>query len=669
MALTPEQAMGRLKALIASAFINLSYDNAYWMLAIMYEKGQQWGYVSPVSGVMRVQYLRNLTDPQRRDVRVTMNKIGELVRQIKAEINPTSFRGAAYKPASGGVEDRLIAGLGSRLMKQHLEDIHAIQVYRDANMARCVLGTCGIRRTLRMRSERMYTRIVAGNIFSRPVREFSIGWARIYPWEILRDPSAISLRPEEDEQIICHYKPRTVQWVKERFPQVEIKSQSTMGELMTFNRQIRAASGMVGNQRVSNSKEPGVMVYECYFREGNSWPYVLFAFGDPANSTGSLEKIWFGPSAFYGMPLHLLHYDNPIQMPWSRGIPHILMAAQDMSNLGWTWILRTQAAGVGTWIMEKGTLERPREAFSPRVDRFCEWDRSGASIGAVAKEPHWVKGPEMSASALQIISSTPEWMTNALNLSPVQKGITSKRGESSKAIEAKLRQAGVPLDDLRRDDELMLAGLLQATLYDMTNRRWIRQDIVGRLLGPDVPKDQVRLLTRKGTRDSVGSVTVHPTTLRPKTKADTREQFTDLSAQGVIQPIDAQWEMYLQNGEIVNTGMARAIQKQEDEIARMVAGAEILPTAGDHHEYHLRTLQEFIDSPQWHNLPETARDRINHHFALHKATQIEMSQIEALGLGPAQEQGPSAQGSPPAMAETPALVPGGAAAPPELAVA
>lgn len=671
MALDAETAMEKLQRLIASSWVTASYDNAYWMLAIMYEKGQQWASVNNVTGQMNVAYLRNLTDPQRRDVRVTMNKIGELVRQVYAEINPPSFRGTKYNPASGSVDDRLIAGLSSRLMKQHIKDIHGLKVYRDVNRARTVLGTCGLRRTLTLRGQRIFGSIEDGNIMQRPVKEYSIGWARTYPWEFLRDPAAVSLDIEEEENIICHYKPRTVQWVRDNFRGVEIKTESTMGRLMTFNRQVRAASGMVGNSRVANSREPAVMVYECYFKDGNGWPDMLYAFGDPLGGDKQLKKIVFLPNPFFGIPFHFFHYErSSIQMPWARGIPHLLMASQDITNLAWTWLLRTMQAGAGKWIVERGTVERPQRALKNRIDEFIEFNPGGANNPAQAKAPTFIGGAQPSESAMQVIARTPEGMANALNLSPVQRGITSKRGESGPAIAAKLQQAGVPLDDLRRDDELELEKLFQATLYDMTNKKWIRQDIVRSLLGKDVPRTQVSLMVRKGTQQAVGSVTMHPSTLRPRTNAEVKEDFMSLVDRGVVDAQDAQWELNLQSGINTNTGMSRSMDKQMDEISRMEAGADVHPAIADHHNYHIRAIMEYVDSPQWHNQSQSVRDRINTHFVEHKAAELQISQLNALGAENAQEQGPPAQGTPPANpADIPLPVPGGAAAPPELAVA
>lgn len=667
MPLTMKHAVTRLRRLAATASTTQAYDNAYWIMAIMYNKGQQWGFVNPVGPDMRVRYMRNLTDPQRTDVRVTMNKIGEFVRQIKAETNPSTFSAARYKPSSGSVKHRLLAGLGGKLMHQHLEDIRAVDVYCEMNNARMVLGSCAVRRTLVTRDQRMFKHIVGGDITHRPLREFSVGWARAYPWEFLRDPAAVSLRPDQDENIICHYKPRTVQWVKERFPQFDAtKTQTTMGQLMTYNRQIRAASGMVGNSQTADSKEPGVMVFECYFKEGNKWPYVLFAFGDPFGDDRDINPMAFMSNPFYGLPFHFFHYDEPVQMPWGRGIPHILMAAQDITNLGWTWLLRTMHAGAGKWLIEKNAVERSQRQLNSRIDMAIEWTRPTPQ----SSEPKFIAGPQPSPAAMTAIGLTPEWMQAAINVSPVQSGTTSKRGESGSAIEKKLQAAGVPLEDIRRRDERELSRLLRYTLYDMTDKKWFRPDIAERLLGPDVPKDQVRLLAREGARKAVGSVVIPSTTLRPKTKADTREVFTDLVERGVIEAVNAQWEMWKQNDVIVNSAMAASAEKQLDEIARMVAGAEPEVETADRHEYHIRQLQDFIDSSQWHNVSQEARDRINDHYTEHKVRLIQLSQIDAMGVENAQGQGPPAQGSPPAQpAEMPQLIPGEPAGSPQLAVA
>ena len=660
MALSQTQALEELKTVVKSAASTAAFDNAYWTMAILYNGGTQWGFVNRDGGQLQTRYLRNVTDPLRTDVRVTMNEIGKLTDKIRSEINPATIS-ASYDAISGGADEMVISDLGGRMMKQHLLDIDALRTWRDANRARCILGTCGIRRTLALKNPRMGFQ--KGGKAAMGLRDYTIGWSQTFPWEYIRDPSSVSLWPAKDEHIVVHFKPRTVKWIKQHFPDVEIKDATPMGKLMDFYRSIRAASGLVGSARTADSKAPGLMFYEAHFKEGNEWNAVLYAYGEPEASGTTIKPAGFFPNPFYGLPHHFIHYDHPIQMPWGRGIPHILAQAQNLHNLGWTWILRSAQTSGGKWIIEKGTLEKPGRVLSNRMDEPIIWDRAGSGNNN-AKEPHLAQGAAPSPAAMQLVSSVPTWMRDALNLSEVQSGITSKRGESSAAIRAKLEQAGVPLDDLRREDELVLEGLLLATLYDLTNPKWVRLDGVQALVGADVPREHVRTLVRFGTRKAIGSATVHPMMLRPRTKDQTRETFTGMVETGVIQAFDAVWEMYKQNKVVVNTAMANAIRKQLSELSRMVSGEDVEPAALDHHDYHVRALREYADRPEWHNFPKAVRDRIMDHWIGHLEAAQALAQIEAMGLGPqAPDQGSTGQGSPPAMPEGPAAIPGGAAAP------
>ena len=93
------------------------------------------------------------------------------------------------------------------------------------------------------------------------------------------------------------------------------------------------------------------------------------------------------------------------------------------------------------------------------------------------------------------------------------------------------------------------------------------------------------------------------------------------------------------------SGMAGAVRKQAMEIERMVSGGDAQVAFTDHHNYHYRFVQEYSDSPEWHNLPEDARTRILEHAISHQQAQITIAQM----VGGQQEQ-TQAQGSPPAEA-------------------
>jgi len=404
---------------------------------------------------------------------------------------------------------------------------------------------------------------------------------------------------------------------------------------------------MAANRLVADSKQKAVMVYEAYFKANDKWGETLYAWQDPfgENGTGKeLNPLFYGLNPFHGLPFTFLHYDVQIHAPWARGIPHILRGAQDMANIAWTWLLRVMQAGSGKWVIEENTVEKPNRALSNRLDRPVVWKRVD-NPRAVA--PQFIPGPQLNPAIMDFIAGTPEWMQRALNLSDVHRGVTSKRGESGEAVKAKIAQADVDIEDMRREDELSLQKLLYGTFIDLTNPRWFRLDEARRILGKDVPDGHVRTLLRVGGERAISSVTADPATMRPRTRQAVKDEFIGLAAQNIKSPEETEWELLVQSSIVTNSVMANAHRKQTHELARLIGGENIIPAMPESHRYHRWTIRDFVDTPEWHNLKEDARRRIIEHDAAH----LQAEQVFAGLAGGLEQPEQQAQGSAPALPE------------------
>lgn len=656
---TLQTALQHANEQIAASEAMRSVDDTAWMMAMIYDNGNQWGYVESNDLSRRVKYIRNVVDPYRVDVRATMNKIHEEVIYYLSATNPREF-GAYFPEVEGDVVNGIIAGLGDRILGNYLPEIGALETYWEMNLARMTFGTAGIRLTLEPTSER---EVAPG----KPLRNYRIGWAPVYPWEFIRDPGSMSMRIEQNEDSLGYHAVRSTAWVKRHYGK-DIETEATVGGLMQYQKYIANTDALSRSSVVTDSKQKGVIVHEWYFKGyDGQWDQMLVAYEDIATGRGDLKPLHFGPSPFACFPFFFFHFDRLSQHRWSRGIPHILMAGQDIVNIAVTWMLRTMQAGTGRLIAEKGVLDLgPGGILHNRIDKPIIWDRSESDYPQLARAPEFSQPPQVNPAVTGLLNLMPEYMRKAINLTEVHRGQSSKRGESGVAIEAKLRSADVPLEHIRTSDEVTLGRLLHATFLTLADPRWMRSGQAIRLAGANTPRDHIDLLLRTDVKNAVNRVKILPSTLRPTTPGEAQEFFTGMVERQMMDPEDAKWEMMRQGKVHVSTRMARAYRNQMAEIPRLIGGAEVVPNIAEDHRYHMRTIREFLDNPDSRNLTDEARAHITNHYAAHikalkLSAMIEQYQMEAPvpargspPAGPMPGQ-PAPQGAPEAGPTLPAI--------------
>lgn len=659
--LNSEKATARLNRLRNDCYAMRAFYDSYWALAKIYDHGPQWGHMTSTADGLGLHYLKAIPDPHREDVRVVVNKTHEKVVKLDGALAPEQILFDLTPRDTDSLSVRLA---GTKLLSKYLERQKCLQVLRDKSMHRLVLGTAIVRRVLRQRG-------TAKRVGARPdgsdlmMRNLSLEWARVSPHEILRDPSADSLNFAENETIFCHEKPRPLSWVYRHFGDLakKIKTESTLGSLMEHFRLMGAASGLGSSRHVKDSKEPAVVIYECWFQDPDlpsEWPWVLYAWLDSSGDNNQVRPLQFGPNPYYGLPFHAYTYDIQIQAPWGRGVPHVMMGLQDVLNIGWSWLVRTMIQGGPRWRYVKGSIApgMVRTVLGNDLRKPIPYDLvNGANF-----PPDRVQPPNIPPVAQQILQQTPSWMMDSVNMSDVQFGQTSKRGESGEAIEAKLSEANQPLERIRKDDDLTTQDLLLGTLYDLTKMGRMTLKEARDLIGAEVPDPFIRDLLREETPKHIVGVRVHSSMHRPKTPGEIKNDFIGMAEAHLKDPERAEWEMMLR-GVSTNTAMRQAHEKQLLEIKMIEAGVPVDVRVSESHKYHLWTLEWYIDQPSFMQLPPDVQDAISdEHYNAHK--QAEMAQM----MGEQMMQGPGMQQtqipSPPAEAgQAMGGIPAGAAAP------
>ncbi len=639
-----EEGIEKAKEVRQMGWRTRDYHRAWWTLAFCYAYGRQWGYISPERGNLRqVQMLRQITDPNRVDVRVHVNHIRSAMRWLRSALNPQNPFETRLLPANNSETCRVVRDTGRPLLQKHLLDTNAERVYRTANEMRMVMGTSIIRRTIKRRRGKQFT---MGDR-ELNIRDFQFGWANIWPHQVLRDPAANTPYPAWNEDSYGIEEPKTLNWIEENYG-VKIKAEdstATMGSMMDFQRELQAAGAFGNNPLSGESRVKGVMYYEFYFRDPKTspgWPWLLPCYCDFGQDRTELVPLItkgkrllpnpFQPPplnprlAAMGLPAHHFNCETQLQAPWSSGVPHLLMAGQDLLNFGLTWLFRLMQQGGGKIVWEIGTIENPKQAFSNRVDQGIPWRRQRTD----SKAPQRLDGPNIPPAVTEFLSNAPDWMENALNREQVQRGITSKRGESAKAVMAKLEAAGMPLEDRRREDLLDLEDLMFATALDVLDPKVLRLDQAREMLGPDVPEMQVRTLLRQHPVHTIRGVKLLPGTLSPKTPAEVREEYVGLGTAQILTPMEVQREL-ANHGVSVNTLMRMNIEKQTAENDAMAAGQDMPAAMDDDHETHRYVVQLLVGSPRWHTIPPDGQERILAHSAQHLQASLELQQLQAIG--------------------------------------
>jgi len=666
MAMSQEQALEEATKLRQSVRRARRRQDSVWALNMAYATNHQWSWIAQQgSSVRQVKRLREIINPDRTDVRVSLDLIHAPLKRTVAALKSQRIA-AIIRMAGGDTTAQTSHHVYNEALRAQLNAMGALKVWRSLQLPRCVLGTSLLRRQILTSGRPVTLPEDYWHETKKPLRlrKLEVRWARAQPFEILRDPTADDPDFNQNDNIIGHEKPRTLQWLKRNF-NVDVQTESTMGDLMSYQDQLRSVTGWWWQgDHARDSRQGGVMVFEFFLRDPDAeedWAYHLMAYNDPKEEDDKLVPFHFGKNPFYGLPIHPLSYDTTVGGCWARGMPELLKPYQDIKNIAVTTIARTMIQhGYPRWVMEEGTVEDPSKAFTNRADQVLSWKRNREWD----KPPFRAVPPPHDPSATDLINMTSEEADRNVGVAPVMQGQMVKRGQAGKAYEAVIGQAEVPLNDLRKDDELTLNEALMGTLIDGIRLLRQRRDVAQGILGRAFSEDQIATALRQDPADLVEAVEVTPESLRHRTPREIRDDYAGAVKDQWMSPIDAQRQMLAQGDIVTNVVMADARQKQQIELETMLAGGEAKVNAAEDHATSEWILQRFCSSPRYLALPEEIQLKIQKHWAQHKQAALGVLAFEQSLMQAGQPAGqPSAPGGPAGQPEE-----AGAVAP-EMAVA
>lgn len=653
MALTQQDAVKKATDLLNWSYTSRMNREAFAGLCLAYAYGNQWaGGGRNAQGGIAVQQLRTITDANRSDVRFCFNEIQSRLEKVNSRLMPRELEYRCV-PATRSSEDFVASLVGTARLERLIGQTKGLQRLRRMSLWRCVLGSAMIRRTLcSVGQPQPVTGPDGGPIMDnggnpKVVRKFEHGWAVCPDYEFIRDPSVLDTSFDSDEGI-GHEKPRPISWLRRNFPNVgPINTKATMGKLLEFQKFLQRSVGASLDIGWSESDEPAVMVSEWWFRdsgEGSSfdWPWYALCWRDttPASpeSYKGLNVIHFGRNPYHGLPIHAYTYRDKLLSQEGIGIPGILMQVQDAINVAMTNMIRRLVWNSGAkYLVEENSLaDDIKVALSPRLDKPIVY-RKGS------QPPARMQPTGLDPLGDSIMANGGDWFDRHLNMSRIQFGISSKRGESGQALQAKSEQADTPLTAISDADEATTNELLTGTLQDALATDTVEGLV--ELLGDEYPANQIAVLKSRPATDVIKGVRVVPESIRPKTPQEVRRDAFEEVQMQMVDPVAARRGVLMRGGKAIDYREGQAVERQRSEIQAMLDGQPVLVEVEQDHAAHLYVLSLEMESHRWPAYSEEQRQAIRAHAASHDDAKTVQAQNEmqrqamAQGQQPGQPQG------------------------------
>ncbi len=650
-----EEAIQRADDMLRQSYMPRMRHEANYALWLSYLYGAGWSSVQmggkQVYGSNGLSVLKSNMRELDQLIRVSIPKILPRVEKIQSKLRVPRLD-FMVEPASGAANDHQAAQVASARLRLFCDGANTTKALNMANWWRVAFGSIVIRRHMTPRGPGVVVRDMSGQPLGDPnnpqtVRSFNYGWSIVPTFEIIRDPAARS-QDFSEEDLIGHEKPRTLEWLDRNFPSLKYarpETQTTMGQLTQFQRFMASATGERFGYDFSQSEAKSVMVSEWWFQDPSApdgtWPYHLMAYRvyDGQSEQQKLRPLQFGRSAYHGLPLTHYWYTPQLIGPWGMGVVERSIALQDTANMARTILFRAMYwHGTPKYVIEQNSLADPPERSLSPDPRIPIVVMKGAT-----KMPQRLNGGPIDQNTLFFAQGNDAEMDQTLNMSPIQSGLSSKRGEAGKALELKLGQADTVLDAITGFDELADNQLLTGTLFDIIRSEPLR--VMQHLLSNRFPANHIMALKAQDVGRTLIGVKVKPDSLRAKTPAEAREDYAADITVGLIDAATARMDRYQRFGVIADSNESAALDRQKSEIGMILAGQKVQAEWGHNHPAHIRVLDGETESPAWDSYSEQQKNDLRAHRAEHWGLQTATAQVMQQ-LNPQQQGGPQQQAIP-----------------------
>jgi len=580
---------------------------------LTYMFGSQWAKVMIQGQNWNSIQLPRQTDPERPQVRVTVNQLRTNVTKFLSKLRMPTIKDLVFEPQSESNEDRDVAQVGTYLLQNVVADAGAT----DAVMDLCkrwllITGSTVAKQTLRKTADPVIMR----DPFGKPVGEWQMRRVEadmVVPTELSLDPANAHHDLAKHEWII-HSEPRSADWIKDVYG-VRIEDKVTMGQLMKENTRISMATGrQFFAPQADESKTPAGMVHEMYYNtESQPRGFPSLSVWCPQVKEGNRDTLLFhGKSPYPDNPFLKLDMFPILANSWGQGLVDQGVDVQDMMNIAWSMVVNHII------FQSNNPVEVERGSFDAK--ELLELIRN-RQRGFVIREP--------GAAPAQRLSPVPLGQGTALALGQVKDllrnlmyvedpvfGQTSKRGESGRAMLAKLGEATSVMQDVA---EMITKKLpLFLTSFTDTVSSMIRPDQMLNMLQERFTEEQIANWVSREPKLKQLSAEIKINDVLVRTPAEVKADLLADVQVGILDPVQARHEYYLETGKGLDSSESLALEYARRETFRILEGTEAEPRKHEDHLAHLAQHRRLLNSPQRDRYPPESLDRLELHMEKHE---------------------------------------------------
>jgi hypothetical protein len=628
-----------------------NYWVAVWAVDLAYCYGNQWRTAvwTPSIGAAHVLNIKQILDPDSKDIRVALNKVRENVEKTVSKIAPRDIEPRIVPSGMYSPEDRDAAEVAAVIHQYVQGECGGLAKVRSASKGRVVIGDWFVKACLRYRGstpvvDPLGAQQPATGSAPTTLMDRDVVWYDVFPGEITVDFSNPSA-DLQDHGIFVHSQIRSVDWVKTHFGK-DIETKCTLSELLRTHETIHAitAGGIgVSPGMFGDSKEPAVVLHEVYMQDPsrpNEWPiFGVLADGlEGEQKNTQLQEIIRGPNPFRGLPfMHMRCYEVPGRL-YGYGQVRVQINAQDILNHLYSQLLRyTTTICNMPWLTDASTLsnESRKQLQSNRWNRVIEVN---LNTHPNAKMPELSRPPDIPQIIPTMMAQVTAGMRDSTFLSDVAFGRVSARGEAAEAIRERADLSDSVFKNIADDDEQRLPPFLKLTI-DAAARHWtpLRLD---QATDGQFSREQLMAFQQSDIISNL-SIRIAPGTLMPKTPREQRDENDRALNLQLAAPENVRFNEWFKLGATPDLVEANAWEAETRDCELILRTAQQAPVyQGEAHLTRVRVIDMYMNVPSTRaRYGEAVMALLYEHKLAHLQMQSEEDQMMAMLTTPAMPGG------------------------------
>lgn len=569
---TEKEVTTFLEEMMVAAMPTALKDRVHWAVQQLYFEGKQWARQASTASDPRIRILKNIMDPSRPDVRVTLNLVTSTTRKIDSKVSPNDIPFEFQPAGSSCPEDHILADLAECYMRKKMEAVDFLSTYDWSSFQRCILGTHLIKAVYR-----------SGPEDENGYQDRNWTLCNVDPWQITLDPANHNPDIAEHHQWVIHTYVMPTSQLNARF-KTNIESLGDYGQLAVESSFYNTLSGEPVSTTARDSKTPANLIHELYYGdEPGKYTHLYIMV---RTKEGKLQMIWPSgdvrtPSPWPGLPFLKLDLWPRSSSPWGKGVPGELINVQDIQNLSVTNLMRYLVHGSWfKWIAPKNALttESRKAILNNKMGGLIEYNQTYDQ-----PKIDIVRPPELPKTAPNLLAMMPNLADKYSGLSDLAWGDLQAR-QPFKAVNSAMEAGDSIISNTVKRDALRLKRFLMTLTYFPVVHKTVFE--VEKYVGKEFTPEQIALFLMQDPNEPTISTVIVPGSLMPKTPRQImQEQLTWLQS-GVLDRFDLRFNLFKTTGMAISSTDEDSLRLAMEENRKMMRGEPIQAWPHDQHEIH-----------------------------------------------------------------------------------